>query len=459
MAAPANPMRPGQPGQPAPAAQPTAQAQPGKAAPGAQSVAPPRPLQAVPPGAQPPQAAKPAAPQPAKPGLPAAPSAQAARPAQSGVAQSAKPAAAGAQPAAAGAGAQARKLKKGELLFAEGENSRAMYFLKSGIIRLFKKKGDSVIELNTVRAGEVLGELAFLDGNPRSASGEALTECQLMEISGPAFQEILARMPDWLKILLKTVVARLRTASTRIRQLESASTAFDYSGKEGQKGAVHYVYLSPNDVLKVFSSMLLVASRKGAKGEGNSISFQSGQLNRYANQIMGIPAAKITTLLDILTQCGTLAPVEDTGDTTQITIKDVDFLEEIIGYLNEENLVEPSKRHDLSPRGFLIMSLIAKHLGKYKKDERTGLTTVNLSEIKSLETSGSGKDPFRTEEFPELVKLKYCSNVNMKSPTEELTTLTADTFMQAYRYQRVVISINAVNEQKIRPGGAGTPSK
>src|SRR3954467_3009621 len=79
--------------------------------------------------------------------------------------------------------AQSRKLKKGELLFAEGENSRAMYYLKTGMIRIFKKKGDSQIEIDTVRSGQIIGELAFLDGNPRSASGEALTDCELMEVS------------------------------------------------------------------------------------------------------------------------------------------------------------------------------------------------------------------------------------------------------------------------------------
>src|SRR4051812_30131845 len=152
--------------------------------------------------------------------------------------------------ASASQGPQPRKLKKGELLFAEGENSRAMYFLKTGMIRIFKKKGDANIEIDTVHSGQVLGELAFLDGNPRSASGEALTDCELMEISGPTFQAVLQNMPDWLKILLKTIVGRLRTASTRIRQLETASTAYDYNDKDGKRSS-HYVYLSPIDVLKI----------------------------------------------------------------------------------------------------------------------------------------------------------------------------------------------------------------
>lgn len=337
-----------------------------------------------------------------------------------------------------------RRLKKGELLFSEGENSRAMYFLKSGMIRLYKKKGDSVIELDTVHSGQVLGELAFLDGNPRSASGEALTDCELVEVSGPAFQQILGKMPDWLKILLKTVVGRLRTASTRIRQLESASTAFDYSDKDGKR-TQHYVYLSPIDVLKICSGMLLVGARNGTE-------IRVGLLQRYANQIMGVPVAKITTLIDVLAESGILA-ITETDNATKVMLKDMDFLEQLITYLNEENLLEPSKRHDLTGRGFLIMSLISKHLVKYQKDETTGLSTVNLAEIRSVESALTGKEPFRMEEFQQLVKLGYASNLTIKSNSEVFTSVNPDTFTQAYRLQRVVLAIHVVNEQKRKAGG------
>lgn len=343
-----------------------------------------------------------------------------------------------------------RKLKKGELLFAEGENSRAMYFVKAGMIRLYKKKGDTNIELDTIHTGQVLGELAFLDGNPRSASAEALTDCELIEISGPAFQEVLARIPDWLKIMMKAIVGRLRTASTRIRQLESASTAYDYSDKSGKRSP-HYVYLSPSDVLKIASGLLLVASRNPVPcAEGTEI--RVGLLQRYVNQIMGIPVAKITTLLDVLAQNNILS-IGDASNSGKVVLKDIDFLEQVITYLNEENLLEPNKRHDISLRGFLVMSLIAKHIKKFKKDQVTGMTTVNIAAIRTEETSATGKEPFRLEEFPELVKLGYATNVTMKSTSEIYTIVKEETFVQAYRLQRVIISINAVNEQK-RAGGA-----
>ncbi len=343
----------------------------------------------------------------------------------------------------------ARKLRKGELLFAEGENSRAMYFLKNGIIRLFKKKGDSVIELDTVHSGQVLGELAFLDGNPRSASGEALTDCDLVEVSGAAFTQTLSTMPDWLKILLKTVVGRLRNASTRIRQLETASSAVDYSDKSGKR-ASNYIYLSSTDVMKGLSAMLITASRATMSPGANVLpgEIRIALLNRYGNQIMGVPVAKLATLLDLMTGVGLVTTSDDaSGNRTQL--KDPDFLEQVIGYLNDENLCEPSKRHDLTPRGFLLMSLINKHLPHFPRDEKTGLSAVNLAKIQETEAAAAGgKELFKLDDFTQLATFGYASPLDLRSNTEILTSLDPDAFHRAYRLQRIVINIQAINEQK-----------
>jgi hypothetical protein len=139
---------------------------------------------------------------------------------------------------------------------------------------------------------------------------------------------------------------------------------------------------------------------------------------------------------------------------TRITLKDSDFLEHLIGYLNEENLVEPSKRHDVSVRGFLIMSLIAKHLHRYPKNEALGASTVNLAEIRKMETPAGGKEPFRIDEFQEIIKLGYATELDAKSGTEAFTQIKPEAFVLAYRYQRVVLALNAVNEQKRKAGGA-----
>jgi CRP-like cAMP-binding protein len=328
-----------------------------------------------------------------------------------------------------------------------------MYLLQSGMIRIFKKKGDAQIEIDTIRSGQVLGELAFLDGNPRSASGEALVESEVIEISGPTFQATLGQMPDWLKILLKTIVGRLRSASTRIRQLESASTAVDYSDMNAKNGkrSVAYVFLGALDVLKSLTGFLLIASRYGKPmADGKGVEMRMSLTTRYMNQIMSVPEAKITSMTDALFQAGLLTIQEDKVDpaNSKTVLNDVQFLDQLIHYLNEENLCDPSKRHDITPRAFYIMSLVAKHLSSFPKDEKSGFTSVNLNAVRKAEASSSGKESFNLHEFQALIKLGYATNIDFKSGEEAITLVNAEEFTKAYRFQRFCMIVQAINEQR-----------
>ncbi|MBY0470025.1 cyclic nucleotide-binding domain-containing protein [bacterium] len=353
--------------------------------------------------------------------------------------------------AAAAAKATILKLKKGELLFKEGDNSRAMYLLKKGMIRIFKNRGDSFIEIDTIHSGQILGELAFLDGNPRSASGEALTDCELVEISGPTFLAVLGSLPDWLKALLKTIVGRLRAASTRIRQLESASTAYDYSDKDGGARNANYVYLSPSEILKSGAALLLVAAR-APQGDDGSFTISSGMLIRYANQIMNVPVAKVSSFLDVMETVGVTRGA--TGGAAQnFFVTDMGFLEELIAYLNEENLLEPRKRHDISANGFKIMECIMSHFDQFPIDAKTGFRIVNMGEVKRREVLPDGRDPFRFEEFQELVKIGYATNLVFKGSDDAFTSIHPEDFLRVFRFQSVCTKFRAVNEQK-RKGAA-----
>ena len=337
------------------------------------------------------------------------------------------------------------QLKKGSLLFSEGDTSRSMYYVKKGVLRIFKKKGEAQIEIDTIRAGQILGELAFLDGQPRSASVEALTDCEMVEISSETFQETLTKIPEWLKLLLKTVVGRLRSASTRIRQLEQSSTSFEYSTKTGTKNA-NYVFINWIDALKVMASVLLVATRNG-KNEGKGFSIPVGLLQRYANQISGIPIAKITTVLDLLGQVDVVSLGDETGG--QISVLDLDFLEKSIAFINEQNILEQSKRQELTLRGFLILNLMNKHISEAVIDTKTGMGTLNIAAIKMAHTAGD-KEPFRLDEFEELVSKGFATQLNLKSGSEAFTQVNMEKFSFAYRCQKLLKAIEAANDQKAK---------
>jgi CRP-like cAMP-binding protein len=67
--------------------------------------------------------------------------------------------------------------------------------------------------------GSVLGEIAFFDGKPRSASVRALTDTELLRLSADAFEVLSTRHPDvGRKILLdlgRVLALRLRHTEAR----------------------------------------------------------------------------------------------------------------------------------------------------------------------------------------------------------------------------------------------------
>jgi CRP-like cAMP-binding protein len=332
-----------------------------------------------------------------------------------------------------------RRLMKGDLLFREGDGSNAMYLIRTGMVRIFKKKGESQIEIDTLRSGQIVGEMAFLDGNARSASAEALMDTELVEISKSIYDSTMVQVPEWLKVLLKAIVARLRSTTTKLKNLESSSTEMNYA--DGRRS---FVFLSAHDGLKIATAILIVgALSKEDLPEGKRIKMSA--LERYANQVMGIPVSKVTIFLDALKQAGVLHISENSQD---IALRDAGLLEAFVHYVCDENMLEPTKRHDLSIRGFLVMGLIAKNMDKFPKDETTGMANVNVAEVLKMETTTPGKEPFRMDEFAELVKLGYASNLTVLSTDQQTTMIESDPFKRSYRIQRILKIVDAMNEEK-----------
>ena len=337
-----------------------------------------------------------------------------------------------------------RSLKKGELLFVEGEKSRAMYLVKSGSIRLFMKRGRSDVELSIVGSGQILGELAFLDGNPRSASGEAVSDCEIMEISGSMFLDVLNQAPEWLKILLKTVVGRLRTTTTRLRQLESANVVVGYS-KDGTKPTTSYQFLSLTDFMKVLTALLLVGSRKVVKGsEGTEVALN--RVNGYSNGIMAVPLVKTSCVVDILCQAG-VAKVREEKGISQVTLKDLNCIENIIEILKDEYHRESTNRREISKRGFQVMSLMMKHATKFKRDVH-GMVVFNLVEIREAEGGTSENPIFRAEDVNELFKHEFIREFSAPSDSEIRVVFHQDEFYQYFVFCKVLQSVKDLNEQK-----------
>ncbi|MBI3543833.1 MAG: Crp/Fnr family transcriptional regulator [Deltaproteobacteria bacterium] len=113
-----------------------------------------------------------------------------------------------------------RFVAKGQLLLEEGAKADCVYIVKRGQLSAFKRlpDGDKVV-LGSIAVGEFVGEMAFVNGEPRTASVEALEDCELVEIPLGTLTKVLYRRPGWSQKLLETLARRLKQANdARVRQ-------------------------------------------------------------------------------------------------------------------------------------------------------------------------------------------------------------------------------------------------
>ena len=91
---------------------------------------------------------------------------------------------------------QLLKLKKGEYVFEEGDEAIFAYVLTEGVIEIVAtSKGEEQV-LAKLEKGTVFGEMAIIDGFPRSASARAAADCKVQEVGHKEFINYISKKPD-----------------------------------------------------------------------------------------------------------------------------------------------------------------------------------------------------------------------------------------------------------------------
>lgn len=103
-----------------------------------------------------------------------------------------------------------RTIEAGERLFAQGDVARALYMVQSGEFEV-SATGDfgGEVILAHLGPGAVVGEMALLEGDRRSATVEALSECVVFELSHDAFNALRAKKRHAAYKLIMNLAATL----------------------------------------------------------------------------------------------------------------------------------------------------------------------------------------------------------------------------------------------------------
>jgi CRP/FNR family transcriptional regulator, cyclic AMP receptor protein len=93
--------------------------------------------------------------------------------------------------------AKRMSLRKGQVLFRRGDRSDSAYCIRQGIIKISVISPAGEQRIVALQAGgSTVGDLALIDGKPRSTTAEAMTDCDLLIVTRSAFQAELVAHPE-----------------------------------------------------------------------------------------------------------------------------------------------------------------------------------------------------------------------------------------------------------------------
>jgi signal transduction histidine kinase len=113
------------------------------------------------------------------------------------------------------------RLNPGELLRAEGTPASCIFVLIEGSLNLTQRSGNQEILLKQHDSPALFGEVPLLMGVPHFwASGRAVTNCHILELSAEAFWQLMAFCPTLSTNILQTMVGRMQEAQVLAQHRE-----------------------------------------------------------------------------------------------------------------------------------------------------------------------------------------------------------------------------------------------
>lgn len=112
-----------------------------------------------------------------------------------------------------------REYQPGDVLFHEGEFGDVMFVIQSGAVRITKAIGGDDKVLAVLGPGEFLGEMAILNGKPRTATATVVETTRCLVIDAKTLESMVARNAEIALRLIKKLAKRLDSADTLVEIL------------------------------------------------------------------------------------------------------------------------------------------------------------------------------------------------------------------------------------------------
>ncbi|EIJ41452.1 cAMP-binding protein [Beggiatoa alba B18LD] len=184
-----------------------------------------------------------------------------------------------------------RHLKAGEVLFLKDEAGDALYGVLAGRIRISNRsiEGQELI-LKIMEKSDVFGEIALLDGSPRTADAVALEDSQLLMIRHRDFTLLLQQEPILALQMIRLLCARIRQSNEYIEDLTFLDTSRRLAkhlllvSREGEKieGGIRLPSISQEELAQRLGTTRMDLTKQLRYWQDNGwLSVEKGQITLY----------------------------------------------------------------------------------------------------------------------------------------------------------------------------------
>ena len=115
---------------------------------------------------------------------------------------------------------ESKKFKVGEVVIHEGEENRDLYILSKGTLEVSVQDESKKIIVSEITAPEILGEISFLNGSPRTATVSAKTDVEIFILSYEKAKQEISDIPAWFRMVLLAFTNRMQSCDAKIKEYD-----------------------------------------------------------------------------------------------------------------------------------------------------------------------------------------------------------------------------------------------
>jgi CRP-like cAMP-binding protein len=183
--------------------------------------------------------------------------------------------------------APAKIVKKGEVLFKEGDKITSIQVIQAGSVNICLSRSKKNIDIATVGSSHALGEQGIFGQGAHSFTAIAAQETKVTEIPIEAFKQAVENSTPMVKVLAKSMSDRLKTSMAELKSLKMEKDTTP----------------CPEDqVAKAFGVVFHTANHKGAKDakEPKKVSIDYTLYKQYSQRVFGESPKRLESVLSIL---------------------------------------------------------------------------------------------------------------------------------------------------------------